>query len=259
MNRKVIDINVDIGEGYGRYQVANDEEVIKWATSANIAAGFHAGDPNIIAKTIKYAKKYGVAVGVHPSFQDLRGFGRRIIHVDAEELKNDILYQIGAVEAFARKEGLKLQHVKLHGALYAVANDNEEYAEAFSDLISEYNPELIVITEANTILEKKLRNKGIRVANEAFPDLNYDKNGKFILEKVKKPWDPNLVAQRAVKLVKDGVVLSIANTELHINAHSLCIHSDAPNSAEIIKTVRESLEKEGIECLSLGKWLGESQ
>jgi UPF0271 protein len=251
LSEKIIDINVDIGEGYGRYEIGNDEEIIKWATSANVAAGFHAGDPNTIARTVKYAKKYGVAVGVHPSFQDLRGFGRRVINISGEDLKNDLLYQIGAVDGFVRKEGMELQHVKLHGALYTLANENDEYAEVFSELINEYNAELIVITEHNTTLERKCKEKGIRVANEAFPDLNYDKEGKIVIEKVKKTWDPVTVAKRAIKIAKEDIIVSETNVELHPNAETICIHSDAPNSAEIIKTVRESLEKNGIKCSNL--------
>lgn len=253
MSRKIIDINVDIGEGFGRYEIGNDEEVIKWATSANVAAGFHAGDPNTINRIIKYAKKYSVAVGVHPGFQDLRGFGRRKIDIDGEELKNDILYQIGAVEAFVRRAEMKLQHVKLHGALYTITNTNDEYAEVFSELIQEYNPELFVITEQGTVLDKKCKQKGIRVANEAFPDLNYDKNGKIIIEKVKMAWEPAVVARRAVRLAKEGILVTESNVELLTNPQTLCIHSDTPNASEIIKIVRLALEKEGIECANLAK------
>lgn len=243
----IIDINVDIGEGYGRYRIGNDEEVIKHSTSANVATGFHAGDPSIMWTTVRYAKKYNVAVGAHPAFQDLRGFGRRRIKMDPEELKADVLYQIGALSAFLRAEGMRLQHVKPHGALYVMAEEDRSYAEAIVEAVRLFDPELIIVVEENTELWNQAKRAGLRVAAEAFPDLNYDSNGKIVIERVKQAWDPDLVAKRALSIVKHGEIESIDGKKVKLRADTICIHSDAPNSPDIIKRVREYLLENGVE------------
>ena len=241
-----VDINVDTGESFGRYKVGNDEEILKYATSANIATGFHAGDPSVLWNTVKIAKKYGVAIGAHPGLQDLRGFGRRRIAVDPEELKADLIYQLGAIEGFLKLEGLKLQHVKLHGALYVMAETDETYASALIDVIKAYNPSLIVITEKDTLLWSKCKAEGIKVASEVFVDLKYDAQGKIIIEKVKQPWDPDVVLKRALTAIKEGKIDNIEGKHIEVKPDTVCIHGDAPNSVDIIKTLREGLEKEGV-------------
>jgi UPF0271 protein len=251
-----IDINVDSGESFGRYKLGDDERVLKYATSANIATGFHAGDPNVIWNTVKIAKKYGVRVGAHPGFQDIRGFGRRRIIMDPDELKADLIYQLGAIEGFLRVEGIKLQHVKLHGALYTMAEVDENYASAVIEAIEAYNPELIVITEKDTILYNRCKSKGIKVASEVFVDLNYNEQGKIIIERVKQAWDPNLVLKRALTAVVEGKIDNIKGQYIEVKADTLCIHGDAPNAADIIKTLREGLEKNGIIVTNLWELLG---
>jgi len=255
MNKKAIDLNVDIGEGFGRYRIGDDEEIIKHATSANLATGFHAGDPNIMWMTVKYAKKYGVAVGAHPAFPDLRGFGRRRMNVDPSDLEADILYQLGALSAFLKAEGMKMQHVKPHGALYVMAEEDDSYAEAVSKAVHAFDPELIIIVEENTKLWRRAKDAGLRVAAEAFPDLNYDSEGRIIIERVKKAWDPSVVARRALGIVKEGVLESVDGKRLRVSADTLCIHSDAPNAAEIIRRVREELRNNGVEVKSLSEIL----
>jgi UPF0271 protein len=248
-----IDINVDTGEGFGRYKIVDDEEVIKYATSINLATGFHAGDPVIMWTTVKIAKKYNLAVGAHPGLQDLRGFGRRRIMVDPEELKADILYQLGALEAFLRAEGLKMQHVKPHGALYVMAETDDAYAEAIGEAVRLYNPELIIITEKNTALWRIARYKGLRVATEAFPDLNYDSQGRIIIERVKKAWDPDIVARRALMVVKDKKIDTIDGKLIDMDVETICIHGDAPNASQIIRRVREILAANGVELVKLSE------
>ncbi|MEM1944046.1 MAG: 5-oxoprolinase subunit PxpA [Nitrososphaerota archaeon] len=248
-----IDINVDTGEGFGRYRLGNDEEVIKHVTSANVATGFHGGDPVVMWDTVRYAKKYGVAVGAHPAFQDLRGFGRRVIKMEPEELKADILYQIGALDAFLRAEGMRMQHVKPHGALYMVAEHDEAYAEAIVEAIRSYNPELIFFTEYGTVAWKKARSAGLRTVAEAFPDLQYDSEGRWIIERVKKPADPETVARRAVSIAKNGTVETVDGRVIKIVAQTLCIHSDTPNAPEVARTVRSELERNGVEVVPVGK------
>lgn len=219
---------------------------MKYATSANIATGFHAGDPVVIWNTVKNARKYGVAIGAHPGLQDLRGFGRRRILVDPEELKADLIYQLGAIEGFLKVEGLKLQHIKPHGALYVMAESDEAYASALIDAVKAYNLSLIVITEKDTLLWKKCKAEGIRVASEVFVDLKYDAQGRIIIERVKRPWDPNVVLKRAVRAIKEGRIDTIEGKYIEVKPDTICIYGDAPNAVDIIKTLREGLEREGI-------------
>jgi len=248
-----IDINVDTGEGFGRYRIIDDEEVIKYATTINLATGFHAGDPVIMWTTVKIAKKYNLAVGAHPGLQDLRGFGRRRITLDPEELKADILYQIGALEAFLKTEGLKMQHVKPHGALYTMAEIDDAYAEAIVEAVRLFNPELIIITEKNTALWRIAKSKGLRVATEAFPDLNYDSQGRIIIERVKKAWDPDVVAKRALMVVKDKKIDTIDGKLIEMDVETICIHGDAPNAPQIIRRVREVLAANVVEFIKLSE------
>ncbi len=252
-----IDINVDTGEGYGRYRLGDDEAVIRHVTSANIATGFHGGDPLVMWNTVRYAKKYNVAVGAHPAFQDLRGFGRRVIKMEPEELKADLLYQLGALDAFLRAEGMKMQHVKPHGALYMVVEHEEAYAEAVVEAIRSYNPELIFFTEYGTVAWKKARDAGLKVVAEAFPDLQYNAEGKWIIERVKKPMDPATVARRAVNIAKNGTIETIDGKTIKIVANTICLHSDSPNAPEVAKHVRDELERSGVEVIPVGRILEE--
>lgn len=248
-----IDINVDAGESFGRYKLGNDDEVLRYATSANIATGFHAGDPMVLWNTIKICKKYNVAVGAHPGFQDLRGFGRRRMFVDPEELKADLIYQLGAIEGFLKVEGLELQHVKLHGALYVMAETDETYASAVVEAVESYNPELIIVTEKDTALWKECKSKGIKVASEVFVDLKYDAQGKIVIERAKKPWEPDVVLKRALMAVKDGKIDTIDGKLIDVKADTICIHGDAPNAVNIIRTLREGLESEGVVVTKLSE------
>lgn len=249
----IIDINVDAGESFGRYKIGNDVEVLKYATSANIATGFHAGDPSVIWATVKIAKKNNVAVGAHPGFQDLRGFGRRRLFIDPDELKADLIYQLGAIEGFLKVENLKIQHLKLHGALYVMAENDEAYASAVIDTIEAYYPDLILITEKNTLLWKKCKVKGIKVASEVFVDLKYDIQGKIIIEKAKQPWDPEVVLKRALMAIKEGKIDTIEGKYIEAKPDTICIHGDAPNAVDIIKTLREGLEGEKIKVTRLSE------
>jgi len=250
---KKVDINVDSGESFGRYKLGDDEKVLKYATSANIATGFHAGDPTVIWNTVKIAKKYGVAVGAHPGFQDIRGFGRRRIMIDPDELKADLIYQLGAIEGFLKVEGMKLQHIKLHGALYTMAETDENYASAVIEAVEVYNPELIIVTEKDTILYNKCKSKGIKVASEVFVDLNYNEQGKIIIERVKQAWDPNIVLKRALMAVLEGKIDNIKGQYIEVKPDTLCIHGDAPNATDIIKTLREGLERNGVNVINLSE------
>jgi len=244
-------INADMGESFGRYKLGNDEALMKYVTSANLACGFHAGDPTVMRATVRLAKEYDVAVGAHPGFQDLRGFGRRMIDITPEELIDDLLYQLGALQAFLKVEDMKMWHISPHGMLDPLVSNQEKYAEAFIKAIQQYNPELILVIEEKSLLYKKAKLAGLRVAAVALPDLKYDSDGNMVIERVKRPADPGEVAQQAISIIKHHKLRTSDGKELEFHAEVLCFHGDAPNSVETLKRVRQEFEKEGI---NVTKW-----
>lgn len=246
MGKNEVVIGADVGESFGRYKLGNDEEIMQYLTAANVACGFHAGDPVVMRNTVKLAKKYNVSVGAHPGFQDLRGFGRRMMEVTTEELVNDLIYQLGALDGFLKVEGLKMAHVSPHGKLDPLVSYNEEYTETYLEAIKEYNPELIIIAEEKSLLYKKAKALGFKVATVAYPDLQYDSNGDIVIERVKRAVNPVEVAQRAISIVKHHKIKTIDGKEIRIRGDMLCFHGDSPNAAEVLKVVREELKKEGI-------------
>jgi len=250
MEKYNVVINADMGESFGRYKLGNDEELIKYVTSANVACGFHAGDPTVMRETVRLAKQYGVAVGAHPGFQDLRGFGRRMMDITPEEVTDNILYQLGALGAFLKAEGMKMWHISPHGMFNPLVAKNEKYAEAFIRGIQEYSPELIIIIESKSLLYKKAQLSRLKVAAVAFPDLKYDSEGNWMIEHAKRPADPTEVARQAVSIIKNHKLRTIDGKELEAQAEVLCFHGDAPNSVEVLRRVREEFGKEGINIVS---------
>lgn len=250
-----IDINVDMGESFGGYKLGNDEEVMKYISSANIACGFHASDPSVMNHTVKLAKKYGVAVGAHTGLRDLQGFGRREMKITPEELKSDTVYQIGALDAFLKINNMKMQHVKPHGVLYRMAGQDEGYAEAYIEAVSEYNPELYILIGSGTVLWEKGIKAGLRMAAEVLVDLNYDAKGNWIIEREKKAWAPQEVADRAISVVRDGKIPTIEGKLIRVRADTICCHGDAPNAADIVKRIREEFDKQGITVANLSNIL----
>jgi len=244
-----------MGESFGRYKLGNDEEVMKYISSANIACGFHASDPSVMNHTVKLAKKYGVAVGAHTGLRDLQGFGRREMKITPEELKNDTVYQLGALDAFLKINNMKMQHVKPHGVLYRMVEQDEGYAEAYVEAVSEYNPELYILTESGTVLWEKGIKAGIRMAAEALVDLSYDAKGNWVIERKKKTWAPQEVADRAVSVVRDGKIATIEGKLIDVRADTICCHGDAPNAADVVKRIREEFDKQGITVANLGDLL----
>jgi len=247
-----IDINADIGIGHRNQRIENYSRVIKYATSVNVAAGVNS-DPSLIWAVIKWAKKGEVAVGAHPGFQDNTVFRRTIMN--QRDLKADLIYQIGIVDGFAKVEGVKLQHVKPDGLLYTKAQLDDGYAETVVDAVRSYNPELIIITHENSKLAYRARRAGLRVGAEAYIDIKYDAKGHLILERRKKPQDPNTIAKTALDVVFRGKITTTTGKELRLNAKTVCIHSNAPNSPEIIKTVRQTLEKKGVRVTQISNIL----
>ena len=248
-----IDFNCDMGESFGTYKMGQDEEIIKYITSANVACGFHAGDPNWMRKTIKLAEEYGVALGAHASFPDLAGFGRRNMAVAPVEAKNDIIYQIGALTAFTSAK--KLQHVKPHGAMYNMAVRDEALARAIGEAILEVDPEIILIALAGSQWVDIAMDMGLRVAREAFADRAVNADGTLVPRS--KPGsvieDVDEVAQRSIRMVTEGKVTAITGDEVALSADTLCLHSDTPNSIHLASYIRSALEAEGVEIVPLGR------
>lgn len=247
-----IDINVDTGESFGRYTLGNDGEVMKYVTSANVATGFHAGDPLVLEQIIIYAKKYGVAVGAHTGLPDRQGFGRREMNITPEELRSDTIYQLGAVEGFLKLYGLEMQHVKPHGVLYRMVSENEKYIDTFLDTVKEYNPELYIMLPEYTPGFKRGLEKGLKMAGEVLIDLSYDDEGNWVLERTKKARTPEEVAERALTVARDRQIATISGQKLATpQAVTVCIHGDGPNAVDIAQTVNQVLKDNGVTVCNL--------
>ena len=252
MAGKQIDMNSDVGESFGNYKLGLDEEVIPLISSANIACGFHAGDPAVMKRTIAIAKKNGVALGAHPGYPDLIGFGRRAIDASLEEINDYVTYQIGALQAFATAQGMKLQHVKPHGALYNMAVRNSEIWDAVAQAIAAIDPDLILFVLAGVDREKLEdigAKHGIRIAYEFFGDRAYNPDGSLVSRK--EPGavihDHQFVAEKVLKMVTDGKVDCIDGSEIELAADTICVHGDNPAALELVKNIRDTLLNAGVE------------
>jgi UPF0271 protein len=241
-----MDLNVDMGESFGRYKLGNDEEVMKYITSANVACGFHAGDPLVMYETVQLAKKYGVAVGAHTGLEDKRGFGRRRMDITPEELKSDTLYQLGALDAFLKINGMDMQHVKPHGILYRMVSDDEKYATAYLEAVKYFNPELFIMIPRGTLIWKLGMNMGLKMAAEILIDLSYDDDGNWVLERTKKARSPEEVAERAVMVAVNKQINTISGKLISAEGDTICCHGDSPNAAEVVKKVQEEFQRLGI-------------
>jgi UPF0271 protein len=259
MGKKIqIDLNSDVGESFGVYKLGLDEEVIPHLTSANIACGFHAGDPNVMRKTVAMAKQYGVEVGAHPGFPDLLGFGRRKVDATLEEIQDYVVYQTGALMAFAQSQGLKLQHVKAHGSLYNMAVANPRIWEAMAEAVAKVDRDIILVVLASSKRESLLeigKRCGIRIAFEAFPDRAYHKDGSLVSRREKGAvfHDHEVVAKRALKMALEGKVVALDGTEIELKADTLCVHGDNPAAVEMVKRIRQELKDAGVVVIPM-KW-----
>ena len=252
MTIKKIDMNSDVGESFGNYKLGLDEEVIPLISSANIACGFHAGDPAVMKRTIAIARENRVALGAHPGFPDLIGFGRRSMDASLEEIQDYVTYQIGALQAFAASQGMKLQHVKPHGALYNMAVANIEIWDAVAEAIVALDPQLILFVLAGPgrqELEAVGAKHGIRIAFEFFGDRAYNPDGSLVSRK--EPGavihDHQQVADKVLKLVTEGSVLCADGSEIQLAADTICVHGDNPAALKLVKKIRETLLASGVE------------
>ncbi|OGP89227.1 MAG: lactam utilization protein LamB [Deltaproteobacteria bacterium RBG_16_47_11] len=246
-----IDMNSDVGESFGVYKLGLDEKVIPHITSANIACGFHAGDPGVMRKTVALAKQYDVGVGAHPGFPDLLGFGRRKVDATLEEIQDYVLYQTGALMAFAQSQGLKLQHVKAHGSLYNMAVANPKIWEAMAEALAKVDRDIILVVLASSKRESLLdigKRHSIRIAFEAFPDRAYNKDGSLVSRRERGAviHDHEIVAKRGLKMALEGRVIALDGTKIELKADTLCVHGDNPAAVEMVKRIRQELKDAGV-------------
>ena len=243
-----IDLNSDLGESFGRWTLGNDAELMKSITSANVACGFHAGDPGVMRDTVRMARDNGVAVGAHPGLPDLAGFGRRTMAVTAAEVENLVVYQIGALAAIAAAEQVRLRHVKAHGALYNMAVKDRALADAIAAAVRAVDPELVVFALPGTELARAAEDAGLRLAHEGFADRAYEADGS--LTPRSRPGSvihsPDEVIGRAVRMARDGVVRATNGSDIPMRIDTLCTHGDTPGSHELMRQLRAGLEAEGI-------------
>lgn len=234
-----ININCDMGESFGLYKMGDDEAIMPFITEANVACGFHGSDPNHMRKTVDLAKRYGVKVGAHFSLPDLAGFGRREMKIDRDEMANIVLYQVGALKGFLDTAGIKLSHMKPHGALYGMAAREEHIAHAICDACESFGVPIFGLS--GTLHEEIYTARGIEFVPEFFADLDYDDNGKLLITREHSALDPQQVAARALRAVAEGTVISTSGNEIPVAVRTICIHSDTPNVLEIAQAVRTAL------------------
>jgi UPF0271 protein len=255
---KFIDLNCDMGESFGRWTLGADAEIMPFITSANVACGYHGGDPHVMRRTVDLALQHSVAVGSHPGLPDLMGFGRRIMDVSPAEVRDYICYQTGALREFVRVAGGDLQHVKPHGILYNMMERDEELAMAAGQAVKDSGgPTLILMTAASGKFDATCRKMGTRVASEGFADRMYTVEGHLASRKIPGSLitDPKKAAAQAVKMATEGKVLTIDGVEIDIAVQTICCHGDTPGAQTIVRTVREALEKAGCTVKPLRDWL----
>jgi UPF0271 protein len=253
-----IDINCDLGESYGDFKVGNDEKIMPHITSANIACGFHAGDPVTMAQTINLAKKHNVAIGAHPGYPDLLGFGRREMQLTLEEVKSYMIYQVSALQGFARTAGVSLQHVKPHGALYNAAVKDEKLSKAIMDAVKALNDNFIVFAPPKSALAKATVESGLRVAYEVFADRAYNSDGSLVSRKQPNAiiQVPQKVVERAIKMVKEGTVLAANGEVVNLGeVHTICVHGDSPKAVGLAEALKKGLIKVGIEVKPVNSFI----
>ncbi len=232
-------LNCDMGEAYGLYRCGDDEGIMPLIHVANVACGFHASDPTVIRRTVRLAKRHGVKVGAHPSFPDLQGFGRREIKMGHDELVACIIYQVGALQAFLDAEGMALNHIKPHGALYGVASRDPAVAEAIAEAVRVFG--VPVMGMAGTVHETIYTGRGLAFIPEYYTDLDYTDNGKLIITREHEATDPAEAARRAVRVAREGTATSVNGKSFPMKAECFCIHSDTPTAVPLAQAVREAL------------------
>ncbi|MBN9043475.1 MAG: 5-oxoprolinase subunit PxpA [Rhizobiales bacterium] len=248
-----VNLNADMAEGFGAYDIGDDAGILKIIGSANIACGFHAGDPLTMRRVVSAAKREGVTVGAHPGFNDLWGFGRRRIDMRPDDLEYMVAYQIGALQAMAAYSNVKVTHLKPHGALNNMAAENRDYALAIGRAIKSVDRDIIYLALAGSEMEKAGRELGLRVALEGFCDRQYEDDGNLTSRKIPGSVikDPAEAARRVVRMVVDNTIISRNGKTIPCKLHSLCVHGDEPTAVALARSVREALEAAGVQLVPL--------
>ncbi|MFY4774596.1 LamB/YcsF family protein [Metabacillus sp. RGM 3146] len=243
-----VDLNCDLGESFGAYHLGNDEEILQFVTSANIACGFHAGDPKTMKKTVELALQKEVAIGAHPGLPDLLGFGRRNMNITPQEAYEMVIYQIGALYGFVKAAGGRMQHVKPHGALYNMAAVNPELSKAIAEAIYDLDPEIILFGLSGSELIKQGEAIGIRTANEVFADRTYQENGTLTARSKKGALitEDEKAIEQAVRMITEKKVHTLQENEISIKADTICIHGDGSHALSFAKSIQEALKKADI-------------
>lgn len=252
-----VDLNCDMGESFGAYQLGRDEEILDYITSANIACGFHAGDPSTMRRTVRMALEKNVGIGVHPGLQDLTGFGRRNMDISPQEAYDLVVYQIGALYGFVKSEGGKLQHVKPHGALYNMATKNPALSEAIAEAVYKVDPELVLFGLAGGELVKAGKKIGLRTASEVFSDRTYQEDGSLTSRREKNALikDHEAAVNQVVRMVKESKVKSEQGIDITLQADTICIHGDGPSALDFAKYISRALRESGIMVAKIGDFL----
>jgi 5-oxoprolinase (ATP-hydrolysing) subunit A len=256
-NTMQIDINCDMGESFGAYRLGSDEEMVKYITSANIACGYHAGDPVVLDRTVKLVLQHGVQIGSHVSYPDLMGFGRRPMTLSTEEIENYTLYQIGALWAFAKANKVEIRHVKAHGALGNLTHVDIEASRALARGIARFSKELLVYSIPCAPLVIAAQELGLKVAEEFYPERGYNADGT--LQSRKMPGssihDPKVATERALRMIKEGVVIAHTGETVQVRAHTVCVHGDNPMAPQIVSALVTALKAEGIQIKSTAEFV----
>lgn len=253
----VVDLNCDMGESFGAYRIGKDEQILDYVTSANIACGYHAGDPATMRKTVQMALKKNVGIGAHPGFPDLVGFGRREINISPEEAYDLVVYQIGALSGFVKAEGGRIQHVKPHGALFNMAAKSAPLSEAIAEAVYKVDPECILFGLAGSELVKAGKKIGLRTASEIFSDRTYQKDGSLTSRREANALikDQKTAVNQVIRMVKEGKVKSVQGEDVSIHADTICIHGDGVHALEFAQYISNALREAGITIAKIGDFL----
>lgn len=253
-----VDLNSDLGESFGRYTLGMDDKIIPLITSANVACGYHASDPVVMNKTIAQARAAGIRVGAHPGFPDLMGFGRRNMNVTPEEAKTYVLYQLGALYGFCKAQGVEMQHVKPHGALYNMAAKDYKLSKAICEAIKEFDSSLIVLALSGGELAKAAMDMGLPTALEVFADRGYEEDGTLVDRRKEGAMitDEEEAIRRVVRMVKEQKVTAVTGRDIPIQADSICVHGDGLKALAFVEKIRQAFAEEGIEICSLAQLKG---
>ncbi|WP_283139714.1 LamB/YcsF family protein [Rhizohabitans arisaemae] len=248
MTGSTVDLNADLGESFGRWRLGDDDAMLAYVSSANVACGFHAGDPTVLRRTCARAVARGVAIGAQVGYRDLAGFGRRFVDVAPDDLINDVIYQMGALDAFAAIAGGRVAYLKPHGALYNAVVHHEAQARALAHAVHLYSPGMPVLGLPGSAWLREADRAGLRPVPEAFADRAYTAEGTLVprTEPGAVLHDPALIAERCLRLVADGQVIAVDGTPLTVHAESVCLHGDTPDAVEMARAVRLTLTEAGV-------------